>query len=349
MYLIFCRVVGWLLLLARSDAAKELEILLLRHEVAVLRRQVDRPRLSLADRAILSALARALPKALRMHRLVTPGTLLRWHQRLVARRWTYPQRGPGRPPTEPAIVALVLRLARENSSWGSERIRGELKNLGYTVGGATIRRILKRAGLGPAPRRGNDRWRDFIRAHAAGTLACDFFSVDTVLLRRLYVFFVIEVGTRFVHVLGATASPNGACVAQQGRNLLIDPADRASGFRFLVRDRDAKFTRVFDDVMAGNGTRVMKIPPRSPRANAFAERWVRTVRSECTDRMLIFGERHLRAVLTEFVARYNRHRPHRSLDLRAPADGADVIRLRVGRIERRQVLGGLINEYERAG
>jgi putative transposase len=299
MYLIFCRVVGWLLLLSRSDAAKELEIVVLRHEVAVLRRQLGRPRLSWADRAILSALARALPKALRMHRLVTPGTLLRWHRRLVARRWTYPQRRPGRPLTDPTVVALVLRLARENSSWGYERIRGELKNLGYKVSSATIRRILKRAGLGPAPRRANDRWRDFIRAHAAGTLACDFFSVDTVLLRRLYVFFVIEVGARFVHVLGVTANPDGGWVAQQARNLLIELGERAGEFRFLVRDRDAKFTRVFDDVMAGNGTRVMKIPPRSPRANAFAERWVRTVRSECTDRMLIFGERHVRAVLNE--------------------------------------------------
>jgi putative transposase len=224
-----------------------------------------------------------------------------------------------------------------------------LKNLGYRVSGATIRRIMKRAGLGPAPRRADDRWRDFIRAHAAGTLACDFFSIDTVRLRRLYVFFVVEVGTRFVHVLGVTANPDGAWAAQQARNLLIDLGERAGTFRFLVRDRDGKFTRVFDDVMAGNGTRVIKIPPRSPRANAFAERWVRTVRSECTDRMLILGERHLRAVLTEYAAHYNRGRPHRSLDLRAPADGADVIRLPVGRIERRQVLGGLINEYERAG
>ena len=208
---------------------------------------------------------------------------------------------------------------------------------------------MKRAGLGPAPRRADARWRDFIRAQAAGTLACDFFSVDTVLLRRLYVFFVIEVGTRFVHVLGVTANPDGGWVAQQARNLLIDLEERAGAFRFLVRDRDAKFPRVFDDVMAGNGTRVVKIAPRSPRANAFAERWVRTVRSECTDRMLIFGKQHLRAVLTEYAAHYNRSGPHRSLDLRAPAAVADVIRLPVGRIHRRQVLGGLINEYERAG
>lgn len=170
-----------------------------------------------------------------------------------------------------------------------------------------------------------------------------------MLLRRLYVFFVIEVGTRVVHVLGVTANPDGAWVAQQARNLLIDLGDREGKFRFLVRDRDAKFTRAFDDVMAGNGTRVVKIPSRSPRANAFAERWVRTARSECTDRMLIFGERHLRAVLTAYAAHYNRRRPHRSLDLRAPAESADVIRMPVGRIHRRQVLGGLINEYERAG
>jgi putative transposase len=349
MYLIFCRMVGWLLLLSRSDAAKELEILVLRHEVAVLRRQVGRPRLSWPDRAVLSALARALPRALRMHRLVTPGTLLRWHQRLIARRWSYPRCRPGRPPTDPALVALVVRLARENPQWGYERIRGELKNLGHQVSDATIRRILKRAGLGPAPRRTDDRWRDFIRTQAAGTLACDFFPVDTVLLRRLYVFFVVEVGTRFVHVLGVTANPDGAWVAQQARNLLTDLGERAGEFRFLVRDRDAKFTQVFDDVMAGNDTRVIKIPPRSPRANAYAERWVRTARSECTDRVLIFGERHLRTVLTEYAAHYNQNRPHRSLDLRAPAAGADVIRLPVGRIERRQVLGGLINEYERAG
>jgi transposase InsO family protein len=169
-----------------------------------------------------------------------------------------------------------------------------------------------------------------------------------VLLRRLYVFFVIEVGTRFVHVLGVTANPDGGWVAQQARNLLIDLGERAGAFRFLVRDRDAKFTRVFDDVMAGNGTRVVKIPPRSPRANAFAERWVRTVRSECTDRMLIFGAQHLRAVLSTPPTTTGA-RPHRSLDLRAPAAGADVIRLPVGRIHRRQVLGGLINEYKRAG
>jgi transposase InsO family protein len=203
--------------------------------------------------------------------------------------------------------------------------------------------------LGPAPRRADDRWRDFLRAHVASTLACDFFTVDTVTLRRLYVFFVVEVGTRFVHVLGVTAHPVGAWAVQQARNLLTDLTDRAGAFRFLVRDRDTKFTDSFDEVFAGDDIQVLKIPPRAPRANAFAERWVRTARTECTDRMLIFGDRRLRTVLDEYADHYNRHRPHRSLGLRAPTDNSDVIPLPTGRIECRQVLGGLINEYQRAG
>ncbi|MEU1393898.1 MULTISPECIES: integrase core domain-containing protein [unclassified Nonomuraea] len=348
-YLIFCRILDWLTLLARSDATKNVEILVLRHEVAVLRRQVGRPRLSWADRAVLSVLVRGLPAVLRAHRLVTPGTLLRWHRRLVARHWTYPNRKTGRPATDSAVVALIEQWARENPRWGYERIRGELRHLGHRVSGATIRRILKRARLGPAPRRANDRWRDFLRAHATSTLACDFFTVDMVTLRRLYIFFVVEVGTRFVHVLGVTAHPDGAWVAQQARNLLAGLKDHAGAFRFPVRDRDTKFTSGFDAVFTGDDIQVLKIPPRAPRANAFAERWVRTVRTECTDRLLIFGERHLRAVLDECADHYNHHRPHRSLGLRARTDDdSDVIPLPTGQIKRRQVLGGLINEYQRA-
>ncbi|MEU1729355.1 integrase core domain-containing protein [Nonomuraea sp. NPDC005692] len=246
-------------------------------------------------------------------------------------------------------MALIQQLARRNPRWRYERIRGELRQLGHQVSGATNPRILKRARLDPAPRRTDDRWRDFVRVHAASTLVCDFFAVDTVMLRRLYVFFVMEVGTRFVHVLGVTAHPGGTWVTQQARNLLVNLDHRAGMFRFLIRDRDTKFTHSFDEVFTGEDLQVLKIPPRAPRANAFAEQWVRTARTECTDRLLIFGERHLRTVLDESVDHYNRHRPHRSLWLRAPTDDSDVIPLPVGRIERRQVLGGLINEYQRAG
>lgn len=281
-----------MLLRRRSEAFKELEIVVLRHELSVLRRQARRPQLTMADRVLLAAASRLLPRPNWRSFVVTPQTLLRWHRRLVARRWTYGGRC-GRPPIGEEIRALVLRLARENLHWGYQRIAGELNGLGIAVSVTTVKKILREAGLGPAGSRGGVSWRAFLRAQAQSILAVDFFTVETISLQRLYVLFFIELGSRRVHLAGCTTNPTGAWVTQQARQFTWTLRERQPPFRFLIRDRDSKFTRDFDAVFASEGIKIIKTPVRAPKANAFAERFVRTVRSECLDWLLVVNRRHL--------------------------------------------------------
>jgi transposase len=249
-------------LFARSERAKEVEILVLRHELLVLRRQVGRPRLRSADRVLLAALSQVLPQARRRSFLVRPATLLGWHRALVRRRWTYEGRRPGRQPLLAQTRQLILRLAAENPSWGYKRIRGELVGLGILASASSVWNILHRHGLEPAPRRASVSWKEFLRQQAAGILECDFFTVETLWLRRLYVLFFIELARRRVHVVGVTANPNSLWVAQQARNLIMTVAEQEQRPRFLVRDRDSKFTAAFDEVFRSEGIRVIRARSR---------------------------------------------------------------------------------------
>jgi putative transposase len=350
-YLAFRWIFELLILLGRSRDRKEVEILVLRHELSVLRRQAGRPRYEPRDRVLLAALSRALPRGRWAMFAVTPETLMRWHRRLVTRRWTYLGRGPGRPRLEAELVTLILRLARENPRWGSRRIVGELKRLGFSVSETAVRNLLRGQGIAPAPRRSGPSWRAFIRQQAASMIACDFFTVETAALRRIYVLFFIELETRRVHLAGCTSTPGGSWVAQQARNLVMDVAERPRPLRLLLHDRDAKFSAAFDDVFPTEGATVIRTPIKAPNANAHAERWVRTVRNECLDWLLIFSRGQLERVLRTYVEHYNRRRPHRALDLNAPDPAGELVppfgtRPRI--VRRRDRLGGLLHEYELA-
>ena len=350
-YLIVRCLLDGLIVLARRELSKDAELLVVRHENAVLRRQISRVRYQPSDRLWLAALSRLIPRR-RWGEVfaVTPATLLAWHRQLVTRQWNYTnRRRPGRPSTAPALRKLVIRMATDNPAWGHRRVQGELVRLGHRIAASTVWQILHAAGIDPAPRRTGPTWKQFLTAQARGILAVNFVHVDTVLLRRLYVLIVIEHGTRRVHLAGITASPDGAWTAQAARNFLMDLGARVTLVKFLIRDRAGQFTSSFDAVFTAAGMRILASPPQAPRANAVCERMIGTLRRELFDRSLIVNEHHLRQVLTEYLRHYNAARPHRALGQLAPAQAharPPQINLAEHRIRRKQVLGGLTNEYQ---
>jgi transposase InsO family protein len=350
-YLLVRCLLDCLTVLSRGQASKDAELLVLRHENAVLCRQVGRVRYQPGDRLWLAALSRLVPRR-RWGEVfpVTPATLLAWHRRLVARKWDYSsRRRPGRPPTAAAIRKLVIRIATENPTWGHRRVQGELARLGHPIAASTVWQILHDAGIDPAPRRAGPTWQQFLTAQARGIIAADFVHVDTVLLRRVYALIVIEHGTRRAHLAGITAHPDGAWTTQAARNFLMDLGQRTASVKFLIRDRAGQFTSSFDAVFIAEGIRILRSPPQAPRANAICERVVGTLRRELLDRLLIVSERHLRQALTEYLQHYNTARPHRSLGQLTPAQAdtspPEPVNLAEHRIHRKQVLGGLTSEY----
>jgi putative transposase len=350
-YLIVRCLLDGLMVLARREVSKDAELLVLRHENAVLRRQISRVRYQPGDRLWLAALSRLIPRR-RWGEVfaVSPATLLAWHRRLVGRKWNYTNlRRAGRPATAAAIRKLVIRMATDNPAWGHRRMQGELARLGHRIAASTVWQILHDAGIDPAPRRSGPTWKQFLTAQARGILAADFVHVDTVLLRRLYALIVIEHGARRAHLAGITANPDGAWTTQAARNFLMDLGQLKDSVRFLIRDRAGQFTGSFDAVFQADGIRIFASPPQAPRANAICERMIGTLRRELFDRLLIVNERHLRRVLAAYLRHYNAARPHRSLGQLAPAQAGTrppEINLAEHRIRRKQVLGGLIHEYQ---
>jgi putative transposase len=337
-------VIDLLVLRGRRDRSKDAEILVLRHQLAVLKRQFPRPRFEPADRAIITALARVLGRDCWSTFLVKPDTILAWHRRLVANHWTYLHR-PGRPSTAVETRQMIVRLARENPAWGYRRIHGELARLGISIAASTVWATLKKAGIDPAPNRSAESWTTFLRSQAAGIVACDFFTIDTVMLRRYYVLFFIELDTRRVHVAGITTNPTGAWTTQAARNFTMDHQRQ---LRFLIRDGTGQFVAAFDEVFRSDGATIIRTPPCTPVANAYAERWIGTVRRELLDRTLVWKRRQLEQLLRGYVEHYNTHRPHRTLGQRAP-DNRVVIEHRSGQpIRRHPTCNGLINEYRHA-
>jgi putative transposase len=348
LYSLLRLLIDLLILRSRPTADRDLELLVLRQELLVLRRTAPLPRWRVADRLILAGLRRKRSAGALL--LVQPATILGWHRALVHHRWAAfgRRRGPGRPELPAECRELVLRLARENPLWGYERIRGELLKLGHRVSSTSIRNLLRRHRVPPVPRRAGLTWRRFLQAHGRAILACDYFTVDTVFLKRLYVLSFLELASRRILFTACSEHPGGAWAAQQARNLAwqLQEGEEVRP-RFLIHDRDSNFPVAFDAVFRAEGLEVIRTPVRAPNANARCERWVSSVRRECLDWLLIVNRRHLEAVLAEYVEHYNGHRPHRSLELRPPRGPTVIPAVTGGEVVRRTRVPGLINEYSR--
>lgn len=327
----------------------EAELLLLRHQLRVVRRQVKRPQLNTADRTIIAALSRRVNRAALAGMVVRPETVLGWHRQLVRRRWAAfgRGRGPGRPGLEPELQKLILRLAKDNPRWGCVRVRGELLKLGHVVSATAIRKLLRHHRIGPAPLRSRYTWKAFLRAQASAIVLTDFLTVDTVFLKRLYVLLYMELATRRVIWFAVTNRPDAAWVTQQARNVCWELNELGAQARFLIHDHDAKYGGGSDLAFESEGTAVILTPIAAPRANSHIERQIGSTRRECLDWPLILNRRQLERVLSQWLDHYNKARPHRALDLKTPIARSDPV-VTSGPVTCDERLGGLLREYSRA-
>ncbi len=353
---LFSTLLEWVRVGRLSEREKDLEILVLRKQLMIVEQQLEKPvRLSRVERLTLAVISaklktvsgRSLKQLREVIRLVQPETVFKWHRELVRRKWTYRRKqAGGRPRTPPSIEGLIVRLARENGDWGYGKIRGELAKLGHKVSRETIANILERHGILPAPERGGSpSCRHLMTHYKDQVLTCDFFTVETLFLQTIFVLFFIEVGSRRVHFAGCTSHPNAAWVEQQARHLVWALEGRDPAIHFLIHDNDSSFTQAFDTVFRSEGVHVIHIPHHAPNANAFAERWVRTARDECLDKLLIINQAHLRRVMREFIVYYNTARPHQGIGQRIPVSSPAPIGS--GPVRCRHVLGGILHDYFR--
>src|SRR4030065_1521929 len=338
-----------------TNGDKNLEIIILRQQVRILQRKVKSPpRIYDPERIILATLADKFSHSTKDARhhlyqvmlIFKPDTVLRWHRKLVRRKWTFRRKGnPGRPKISPELEALIVRLAKENTRWGYDKIHGELLKLGHNLSATSVRSVLKRHRITPASERATGTWCSFLGHYKDQILACDFFTVETIRLKTIYVLFFIELGTRRIYLAGCTTNPDITWVTLQARQLVWNLKDDTRDMAFIIHDNDTKFTSSYDNVFSSEGIEILNTPYRAPRANAYAERWVRSIREECLDHILVLNENHLHCVLREDGEYYKHAPPHQGLGQHFPVSG--LVSNTAGPIRRRDIMGGVIHDYYR--